>query len=826
MFIMEQLNQMPRTGSTVPGFTTVTTTGTTTCLEYNKGIEKDSFKSHNTKLIRLSNYIARTTLQYFRSLFLLLLSVVFFAGVCAAPVPDDKKQTDPTIIYTITFNSNEGSIVVSIAVQSGKAAIKPTDPKKEGYIFAGWFKDAGLKNAFDFDTEKITENIILHAKWSSSKSVLSKLILSLSETLPFGTDISGAAIKEISIENGATSSVKTNEILTFNANKAKIKITAEDNTFTEYDVILNATIGQPTFTTYSGGLFFGQAIKDRTIWQKPDNTTNNDAVLLTVSNIANTSVTWKLESTINNNLKTQIGTKTAANNKIEITSADLPNQAGDLLNEIANDNTITATVTIGSTTSTQTITYKPKELRSWHDVQAMRVDLAGDYVLMNNIAFPEPGTNDLSVYGLEPIGKDSIVRAAFALDFDGVPFSGSFDGKGFTISNVLIKGPTNVIDLGPVRPSFSAFFGKIDAPGKTFQNVIIDHSGIESYAIGSGFAAEVVAGTIKNVGVISTKKEVIFIIGTNKSISGGLVGLLNGGEIIHCYTKTNIKTSAGSLTQGVGGLVGNTNSNVTVSGYATGDVTVNAGSLSNCGGLVGANRGNLYGYATGNVTGVGNSGGLVGNALGGNIVGYATGNVFVDDKYVENIGGLIGSVNTNSTYPNANVTGYATGKVGPIETEPYLVISNVGGLVGKIEGSNVQITGYYTGSQVAGSNQIGGLIGVDDSQANIAGYVTKFRLIRTTSEAKTFGFLIGNKLSSGPKCYYFSNNDITGNYPSTDRRGYDGTLIDPTHRSNYDGYAFVDDATPGPWVWRDGKKPALRLRYSDGTDIISTNDQP
>ena len=66
--------------------------------------------------------------------------------------------------YTVTFNSNGGSEVASIAVNHGLAVTKPTDPTKEGYTFGGWYTDEECINIFDFSTS-ITENITLYAKW-------------------------------------------------------------------------------------------------------------------------------------------------------------------------------------------------------------------------------------------------------------------------------------------------------------------------------------------------------------------------------------------------------------------------------------------------------------------------------------------------------------------------------------------------------------------------------------------------------------------------------------------------------------------------------------
>lgn len=66
--------------------------------------------------------------------------------------------------YTVTFETDGGSIVPTQVIQHGNKANKPVNPTKEGYSFEGWFTDKECKNAFDFDTP-ITGNITLYAKW-------------------------------------------------------------------------------------------------------------------------------------------------------------------------------------------------------------------------------------------------------------------------------------------------------------------------------------------------------------------------------------------------------------------------------------------------------------------------------------------------------------------------------------------------------------------------------------------------------------------------------------------------------------------------------------
>ena len=68
--------------------------------------------------------------------------------------------------YTVTFNSQGGSPVSSQTVEHGGLATEPTDPTRTGYTFGGWYKESGCINPWDFDTDKVTSNVTLFAKWT------------------------------------------------------------------------------------------------------------------------------------------------------------------------------------------------------------------------------------------------------------------------------------------------------------------------------------------------------------------------------------------------------------------------------------------------------------------------------------------------------------------------------------------------------------------------------------------------------------------------------------------------------------------------------------
>lgn len=68
--------------------------------------------------------------------------------------------------YTVIFDSKEGSAVSQAGVKFEEKITKPVDPTKEGYTFAGWFKETTLDNEWNFDSDVVTANMTLYAKWT------------------------------------------------------------------------------------------------------------------------------------------------------------------------------------------------------------------------------------------------------------------------------------------------------------------------------------------------------------------------------------------------------------------------------------------------------------------------------------------------------------------------------------------------------------------------------------------------------------------------------------------------------------------------------------
>ena len=82
------------------------------------------------------------------------------------------KAIGTPVVYTITFNSNGGTLVESRNVNAGEKITEPTPaPTREGFTFDGWYEEATFNNKFDFNTP-ITSNRTLYANWIENKYTL------------------------------------------------------------------------------------------------------------------------------------------------------------------------------------------------------------------------------------------------------------------------------------------------------------------------------------------------------------------------------------------------------------------------------------------------------------------------------------------------------------------------------------------------------------------------------------------------------------------------------------------------------------------------------
>ena len=66
---------------------------------------------------------------------------------------------------TVKFETNGGSKIDPVNAIYGETIERPDDPVREGKEFVGWYRDIHLTEEWNFDTDTVTGNMTLYAKW-------------------------------------------------------------------------------------------------------------------------------------------------------------------------------------------------------------------------------------------------------------------------------------------------------------------------------------------------------------------------------------------------------------------------------------------------------------------------------------------------------------------------------------------------------------------------------------------------------------------------------------------------------------------------------------
>ena len=198
----------------------------------------------------------------------------------------------------------------------------------------------------------------------------------------------------------------------------------------------------------------------------------------------------------------------------------------------------------------------PQKIQTWHDLDAIRNNLGGNYVLMNNL-----DSAATSGSGWQPIGTSTN------------PFTGTFDGQGHKIRGLFINRPDedNVGLFGFIlEPAVIENVGllSVNVTGKKSVGALVGYSwkgtldsrppDSKTYSTGSVTGEEDVGGLVGNnydghVNQCESSADVFHVSSApdkKREHAGGLVGL-NGGDVSHCDYNGVVKGD-----REVGGLVG------------------------------------------------------------------------------------------------------------------------------------------------------------------------------------------------------------------------------------------------------------------------------
>jgi uncharacterized repeat protein (TIGR02543 family) len=98
-----------------------------------------------------------------RKVFLLAIIAVLLGMVTAC---DELTNSHTVSVYTVSFEANGGSPAPqNQTISQGGKVTEPASMTQPGYGFGGWYKEAAFSNLWNFDSDIVTDNITLYAKW-------------------------------------------------------------------------------------------------------------------------------------------------------------------------------------------------------------------------------------------------------------------------------------------------------------------------------------------------------------------------------------------------------------------------------------------------------------------------------------------------------------------------------------------------------------------------------------------------------------------------------------------------------------------------------------
>ena len=364
--------------------------------------------------------------------------------------------------------------------------------------------------------------------------------------------------------------------------------------------------------------------------------------------------------------------------------------------------------------------------------------------------------------------------------FDGITFSGIFNGNGHKIFNMTIEGDPGNENLG--------LFGEIDDEGSVV-NLSLENVNLICRGDRSGALCGTNEGTISNCSSSGTIINDTFYADDDADYMGGLCGYNStpSSNIENSISSCNISLIGDGSYYGTGGLCGFNEGSIAAC-HSTGRIQSDGKAV---GGLCGLNfGGSISGsYSIGSTNGSDNVGGLCGfNDYGIISTSYSTGATYGNYR----VGGLCGW-NLNATIDNC----YSTGIVSSGDNSSSiggLCGSNFSGLILFTFGSakdSVILNCYATGDVIVGNgcSSVGGLSGSSDSGGVNLSSGDKCEITDCYSSGKItigdgcsfVGGFCGSSIcntSSGPciikNC--FSNSAITGGANNQELGGLCGRL--------------------------------------------------
>mgnify|MGYP002527705680 FL=1 len=487
-----------------------------------------------------------------------LISALGISTVDKSIIENSAQTSTAPSIYTISADAGEGTTFEELGlITSGSKTV----------TIRG--ENAALLNTFTMNKSSTLGDFISILSNNGITAVLQDGVLSLNSSSGAYLEASGL-IAEMGI-GASKDTIKT--ISTIHTNTI-YTTTTTSNTVTE-------TIWTTTTTSTT---------QTNTIWTTTTtSTTQTNTIWITTTTSTTESETIWITTTTSTTQTNIIGMTQESAAAVVYTTYVQSTEESKFISDITrvDTSTMTALSSVSEDTRLSDGTYKICTTEDLIQLAAM----ANDYKT-GNCTFVLANDIDLStVDNWTPIG-------------DGYAFGGTFDGNGYTVSNLKINTTNNPTGL----------FGWTTG---TIKNLGVENVNITGASDVGGLIGKA-AGTVSNC---YTTGSVIMASYTTDSggtavvsDAGGLVGT-NFGKIIDCYSEANV-TGDGNI---VGGLVG----------YSSGDGIIRC-------------------YAAGNVSGKGYVGGLAGRAYCTVEDSYSMGTVYGD--FYE--GGLIGETSSTAVLTN------------------------------------------------------------------------------------------------------------------------------------------------------------------------------
>lgn len=285
------------------------------------------------------------------------------------------------------------------------------------------------------------------------------------------------------------------------------------------------------------------------------------------------------------------------------------------------------------------------------------------------------------------------------------PFSGTYDGAGFSISNLPINRSTTN------QQGLFGFIHKVSEQSPILRNITLINPSIIAQTQSGALVGRVEVASdalIENCNVLLEDEAEVYIEGTNGV--GGFIGTSFDCVIKNCRCTLNVVGRNTASQSNIGGFIGNMGQgSIAEDCIAEGAVTARNSTRKRTGGFAGQIAGLVRRcYATGNVQGEESTGGFLGafsNAAdrdpGSCEDCYATGNVLSPNN-ANAVGGFCGSVRIDD-----NVAGISPIKrcysIGSVTSSGSQVGGFIGGLLsGTPEGYDISAENCYWDTQTSG----------------------------------------------------------------------------------------------------------------------------